>query len=194
MRDLKTLLRALSLAGLVSISGLVLSTNVAWAEEEEKLKQNFKQAEISTVIEAVAKVTGHNFIIDPRVKGKVTLIAPEAMNKDALYETLLTILNVHGYTAVPGENVIKIVPANLARDQLPYRTMGEGQEAWVSEVISVNHIAASKLVAVLRPLVAREGHLVALAESNKLIVTDTVANIKRIKSVLYRVEIGRAHV
>lgn len=188
MRDLKKILRALSLAGLVSISGLVLSSNAAWAEGET-LKQNFKQADISTVIEAVAKVTGHNFIIDPRVKGKVTLIAPEPMNKDALYETLLTILNVHGYTAVPGENVIKIVPANLARDQLPYRGRGEGQEAWVSEVVTVKNVAASKLVAVLRPLVAREGHLVALAESNKLIVTDTVANIQRIKSVLRRVDV-----
>ena len=115
MTNFKTLLRALSLAGMVSFSGSIIFANVAWAQEET-LKQNFKQAEISTVIEAVAKVTGHNFIIDPRVKGKVTLIAPEAMSKDALYETLLTILNVHGYTAVPSGNVIKIVPANLARD------------------------------------------------------------------------------
>ncbi|MBN2865078.1 MAG: type II secretion system secretin GspD [Thiotrichales bacterium] len=173
---------------MVSFSGSIIFANVAWAQEET-LKQNFKQAEISTVIEAVAKVTGHNFIIDPRVKGKVTLIAPEAMSKDALYETLLTILNVHGYTAVPSGNVIKIVPANLARDQLPYRGLDEEKEAWVSEVITVNNVAASKLVAVLRPLVAREGHLVALAESNKLIVTDTVANIQRIKSVLRRVDV-----
>jgi len=188
MTNFKTLLRALSLAGMVSFSGSIVFANVAWAQEET-LKQNFKQAEISTVIEAVAKVTGHNFVIDPRVKGKVTLIAPEAMSKDALYETLLTILNVHGYTAVPSGNVIKIVPANLARDQLPYRGLSEEKEAWVSEVITVNNVAASKLVAVLRPLVAREGHLVALAESNKLIVTDTVANIQRIKSVLRRVDV-----
>jgi len=188
MKNVKAMLRTLSLVGWVSLSSLMFSANNALAEEA-MLKQNFKQADISTVIEAVAKVTGHNFVIDPRVKGKVTLIAPEAMNKDALYQTLLTILNVHGYTAVPGENVIKIVPANLARDQLPYRVKGEGQESWVSEVITVNNVAASKLVAVLRPLVAREGHLVALAESNKLIVTDTVANIQRIKSVLRRVDV-----
>lgn len=188
MKNVKTILRTWSFAGLVSLSSLLVSSNIALAEEG--LKQNFKQADISTVIEAVAKVTGHNFVIDPRVKGKVTLIAPESMNKDALYQTLLTILNVHGYTAVPGENVTKIVPANLARDQLPYRTKADdGSESWVSEVITVKNVAASKLVAVLRPLVAREGHLVALAESNKLIVTDTIANIQRIKSVLRRVDV-----
>ncbi len=169
------------------VSAMLLPANSAYAAEG--LKQNFKDADISTVIEAVAKITGHNFVIDPRVKGKVTLIAPEPMAPDALYETLLTILNVHGYTAIPSDNVIKIVPANLARDQLPYRLPGEGNEAWVSEVITVKNVSASKLVAVLRPLVAKEGHLVALAESNKLIVTDTIANIKRIKKVLARVDV-----
>jgi general secretion pathway protein D len=169
---------------------LFLSAPAALAQEaKDGLQQNFKQAEIATVIEAVAKITGHNFVIDPRVKGKVTLIAPEPMGAEALYETLLTILNVHGYTAVPSGNVIKIVPANLARDQLPYRALGEEREAWVSEVIGVQNVSASKLVAVLRPLVAREGHLVALAESNRLIVTDTVANIQRIKQVLKRVDV-----
>ncbi|MDG6777316.1 type II secretion system secretin GspD [Thiomicrorhabdus sp. zzn3] len=187
MRKLSALFRSLSLAGLLAVSSPLIYSSVVMADEG--LQQSFKQAEISTVIEAVAKITGHNFVIDPRVKGKVTLIAPEPMSPDALYQTLLTILNVHGYTAVPSENVIKIVPANLARDQLPYRHKHEESEAWVSEVISVKNVSASKLVAVLRPLVAREGHLVALAESNKLIVTDTVANIQRIKKVLQRVDV-----
>lgn len=170
------------------VAASILLTHAAHAAEG--LQQNFKEAEIATVVEAVAKITGHNFVIDPRVKGKVTLIAPEAMSADALYETLLTILNVHGYTAVPSDNnVIKIVPANLARDQVPYRASNAEGEAWVSEVIGVNHVSAAKLVAVLRPLVAREGHLVALAESNKLIVTDTTANIQRIKKVLQRVDV-----
>ncbi|MDX1347657.1 MAG: type II secretion system secretin GspD [Thiomicrorhabdus chilensis] len=187
MSKLKAIVMSFSLTSFLVCSSFMLGMNAAYAQEG--LKQNFKQAEIATVIEAVAKITGHNFVIDPRVKGKVTLIAPEPMEPGALYETLLTILNVHGYTAVPSGNVIKIVPANLARDQLPYRAKGEENESWVSEVITVKNVSASKLVAVLRPLVAREGHLVALAESNKLIVTDTVANIQRIKKVLYRVDV-----
>ncbi|WP_373019683.1 type II secretion system secretin GspD [Thiomicrorhabdus sp.] len=187
MNKFKAIVVSFGLAGMMAFSASVMYVTPAYAAES--LKQNFKDADISTVIEAVAKITGHNFVIDPRVKGKVTLIAPEPMEPSALYETLLTILNVHGYTAIPSDNVIKIVPANLARDQLPYRVRGEGNEAWVSEVIGVKNVSASKLVAVLRPLVAKEGHLVALAESNKLIVTDTVANIQRIKKVLARVDV-----
>lgn len=171
----------------VSFALLISSSQLAMAEGS--LKQNFKQADIKTVIEAVAKITGKNFIIDPRVKGKVTFIAPEGMQPKELYDSLLAVLNVYGYVAIPGDGVIKVVPANVARDQIPYRNWNEYDEDWVTEVISVYNVNASKLVAVLRPLVAKEGHLVALAESNKLIVSDTVSNIKRIKSILKRVDV-----
>ena len=176
----------------VALIVLALSMPLAYVgsvQAEGEMKQTFKQVDISTVIESVAKITGRNFIIDPRVKGKVTLLAEEGMAPETLYQTLLAVLNVHGYVAIPGDGVIKIVPANLARDQLPYRNWKENNEDWVTEVISVHNVASTKLVAILRPLVAKEGHLVALAESNKLIITDTVANIKRIKGVLTRVDI-----
>ncbi|WP_296832202.1 type II secretion system secretin GspD [Thiomicrospira sp.] len=168
---------------------LVLLTPGLVVANEPTLKQNFRDAEIATVIEAVAKATGKNFIIDPRVRGKVTLIAPEAMSADALYQTLLAIINVHGFVAVPSGDVIKVIPANLARDQLPYARAQDKGEAWVTEVVKVTHVEASKLVAILRPLVAREGHLVAMADSNRLIVTDTVDGIDRIKAILKQVDI-----
>jgi general secretion pathway protein D len=174
---------------LVMLAMLAPLTYVSSVQAEQEMTQSFKQVDIANVIESVAKITGHNFIIDPRVKGKVTLLAEEGMSPDTLYQTLLAVLNVHGYVAIRGDGVTKIVPANLARDQLPYRTWKETNEDWVTEVISVHNVASTKLVAILRPLVAREGHLVALAESNKLIITDTVANIKRIKEVLKRVDI-----
>lgn len=164
-----------------------------FAQTDEALSEqsfgNFQNVELEKVIEAVAKISGHNFVVDPRVKGKVTLIAPEGMNPQELYQTLLSILSVHGYVAVEAGGVTKVVPANLAKDQLSYRNYKETSEDWVTEVLDVQHVEATKLVAVLRPLVAREGHLVGLAESNRLIITDTVANIRRIKSVLRKVDI-----
>uniref|UniRef100_Q31J27 Type II secretion pathway protein D n=1 Tax=Hydrogenovibrio crunogenus (strain DSM 25203 / XCL-2) TaxID=317025 RepID=Q31J27_HYDCU len=160
--------------------------------EEVTLKQNFQQADIEKVIEAVAKLTGKNFIIDPRVKGKVTLIAPEAMPPEDLYETLLAILHVHGYVAIPGKTAIQIIPANLARDQVPYENPSAQQSDWVTEVITIEKVPATKLVAVLRPLVAREGHLVALSESNRMIVTDSQSNIARLKQVIKRVDVDES--
>ena len=183
---IKTLFQALLVT---TVSFVLLFSSTQSALAEGTLKQNFKQADIKTVIEAVAKITGKNFIIDPRVKGNVTFIAPEGMKPEELYDSLLAVLNVYGYVAIPADGVIKVVPANIARDQIPYRNWTEYDEDWVTEVISIYNVNASKLVAVLRPLVAKEGHLVALAESNKLIVSDTVSNIKRLKSILKRVDV-----
>lgn len=174
----------------IGILSVVLSVGgVTSVVAEGSLKQNFKQVDITTVIEAVAKISGYNIIIDPRVKGKVTFLAPAGMNPDELYQSLLAVLRVHGYAAIEGDNAIKIIPANMARDQFPYRSKSLTNDDWVTEVISVNHVEATKLVAVLRPLVAKEGHLVALSDSNKLIVTDVVSNIKRLKQILKRVDV-----
>ncbi|MCF6253411.1 MAG: type II secretion system protein GspD, partial [Thiomicrorhabdus sp.] len=174
----------------IGVLSLALSVgSVTSAVAQGSLKQNFKQVDITTVIEAVAKISGYNIIIDPRVKGKVTFIAPAGMNPDELYQSLLAVLRVHGYAAIEGDNAIKIIPANMARDQFPYRTSHVTNDDWVTEVIDVKHVEATKLVAVLRPLIAKEGHLVALSDSNKLIVTDVVSNIKRLKHILKRVDV-----
>jgi general secretion pathway protein D len=173
----------------LTIGVLSLALSVGSVMAEGSLKQNFKQVDITTVIEAVAKISGYNIIIDPRVKGKVTFIAPAGMNPDELYQSLLAVLRVHGYAAIEGDNAIKIIPANMARDQFPYRSSHFTNDDWVTEVVDVKHVEATKLVAVLRPLIAKEGHLVALSDSNKLIVTDVVSNIKRLKHILKRVDV-----
>ncbi|BBP42666.1 type II secretion system secretin GspD [Thiosulfativibrio zosterae] len=166
--------------------------NSPLAQNKVQLTQSFQQAELETVIEAVAKLTGKNFIIDPRVKGKVTLYAPEPMAPEDLYETLLSILRVHGFVAIPGKTAIQIIPANTARDQVPYDFKGAEESDWITEVLTVNNVDASKLVAVLRPLVARDGHLVALSDSNKLIITDSLINVERVKTILKRVDVDES--
>ncbi len=174
----------------IGVFSLMVSLgSIHTAMAEGALKQNFKQVDIRTVIEAVAKISGYNIIIDPRVKGKVTFIAPAGMKPSELYQSLLAVLRVHGYAAIEGDSAIKIIPANMARDQFPYRSNDLTNDDWVTEVISVKNVEATKLVAVLRPLIAKEGHLVALSDSNKLIVTDVVSNIKRLKHILKRVDV-----
>ena len=175
--------------------GLNSLANAVTSSESEKvmLKQNFQNVDIRVVIEAISKLTGKNYIIDQRVKGKVTLIAPEPMSADSLNEILLSILRVHGYIAIPGEDAISIIPANLARDRIPFNSnKPTAKDNWVTEVIRIKHISAAKLVAVLRPIVAREGHLVALQESNNLIVTDSIKNIGRIKKIVSKVDVNTA--
>ena len=86
----------------------------------EKVTLNLKNADIGALINTVAEVTDKNFIIDPRVKGKVTVISTRPMEGEELYQIFLSILRVHGFAAVPSGEVIKIVPdVNAKQDGIP---------------------------------------------------------------------------
>ena len=79
-------------------------------QEGATITPNYKDADLSQIIQAVGEVTGKNFIIDPRVNAKVTMLSSTPMSPAAFYEAFLAVLQVYGYVAVPAGKVIKIVP------------------------------------------------------------------------------------
>jgi general secretion pathway protein D len=161
----------------------------AWGQQPAATL-NWKDADIRQVVEAVAAVTGRNFIIDPRVTGRVTLLSPTPLGPDALYEAFLSILQVHGYIAVESGDIIKIIPDATAR-QFP-TAMGtdkaQGPDDLATQVIQVRNVAATQLVALLRPLIPQYGHLVAHAGSNMLVISDRAANLARMVSIIRRID------
>lgn len=156
----------------------------------QELTLNFADADIRTVIEAVAQRTGRNFIIDPRVKGKVTVISQKAMDANALYEVFLSVLKVHGYAAIPGKHATKIVPEVNAKQDAIKTLTGKGRDSdeFVTQVLEVKHVDAAQLVPILRPLVPQRGHLAAYPASNVLIISDSAANIGRIAIIVGRID------
>ena len=158
--------------------------------QEAGITLNWKDADIRIVVEAVSEATGKNFILDPRVTGKVNLLSAEPMSKGAFYEAFLSILQVHGYIAVESGNLIKILPDATAR-QYPTRfgTAGaEGPDDLATEVIQVKNVGATQLVPILRPLIPQNGHMVAHAGSNMLIISDRAANLARMVSIIRRID------
>lgn len=152
----------------------------------EKLTLNLKGADIQAVIDTVAELTGKSFIVDPRVKGKVTIISTRKMSPDDVYQMFLSILDVHGFSAVESNDVVKILPdADAKHASTPNR--GEGDEL-VTQVVEVNNIAAAQLVPILRPLVPPQGHLAAHAQTNTLIISDRAANVARLVRIIGRID------
>ena len=180
MNNLKRIsLRALLLSFALLVSSFTHSQEQTW-------KVNLKDADIRAFVSQVADITGYSFVIDPRVKGKVTVVSNAEMSKDAVYEMFLSVLGVHGFAAIPGTGVIKIVQQNNAKqeasnDALFKRTPNE---QIVTRVIQVNNANALELVPILRPMVAKYGHLAGVAAANALIISDHVANIKRISKII----------
>ena len=157
----------------------------------QNITLNFTEADIRTIIEAVSKYTGLNFIVDPRVKGKVTIISQKPMNADQVYQVFQSVLKVHGFAAIPGKDVIKIVPdVNAKQDAIDTITdlSDLDSDELVTQIIEVKHVNASQLVPILRPLVPQRGHLAAVPLSNVIIISDSANNIQRLAQIIKRID------
>src|SRR5690606_4731263 len=133
-----------------------------------------------------ADITGYSFVIDPRVKGKVTVISNAPMSQDGIYELFLSVLQVHGFAAVPSDGVIKIVQQNDAKQlaESGNYLRSEPSEQLVTRVIQVKNANALELVPILRPMVAKYGHLAGVAAANALIISDHLSNIERMSRIV----------
>ncbi|HEV7984660.1 MAG TPA: type II secretion system secretin GspD, partial [Steroidobacteraceae bacterium] len=157
----------------------------------QRITPNFKDADITQIIEAVSMATGKNFIIDPRVRAQVTMLSSTPMTPDQFYQAFLAILQVHGFVAVPAGNVTKIVPdANMrqyASNDLPDRVSSSSDEM-VTQVLAVQNVNASQLVPVLRPLMPQNAQLSAVTGSNILILSDHASNVNRMMRIIARID------
>ena len=161
-------------------------------EAEETWKINLKNADIREFVTQVSAITGKSFIIDPRVKGDVTIVSNVTMDEDSVYQLFLSVLQVHGFAAVPAGSAIKIVQTVLAKqsgnpDDFVDDLMSQ---ELVTRVISVTNAPSEEMVKVLRPLIPQYGHIAALSEPNVLIISDHASNITRLVEIINRVDIA----
>ena len=184
---LPTLSRARLIVALTVCSLLALPS--AWSQQAT-ITPNYKEADIRQIVEAVGEVTQKNFIIDPRVNAKVTMLSSTPMTPEAFYEAFLSILQVHGYVAVTSGDLIKIVPDATARQYAgPLGTSSSaGADDIVTQVVQVHNVGAAQLVPILRPLIPQYGHLAAHPSSNMLIISYRAANVNRMITIVRRID------
>lgn len=150
---------------------------------------NLQAADISVLIQTVSEITGKSFIVDPRVEGKVTVISGRQMTADQVYEVFQSVLRVHGYAAVPAGDMVKVLPeAVAAQEGGAAKSTGSGIDELVTRVVDVRHVPAQELVNLLRPLMPQQGHMLAHANSNSLVVTDRAGNVDRLVSIISRID------
>jgi len=157
----------------------------------EKLTLNFKGADIHALIATVSELTGRNFVVDPRVKGTVTVVSSAPTRRDALYDVFLSILKVHGFAAIASGDVTKIVPdvsAKMEAGQVSGAELHAPADEVVTVVVPLEHVQAVNLVPILRPLLPQQAHLAAQPDSNMLVVADSSANVERLLRVVRRLD------
>ncbi len=168
---------------------LAAAPPVVQAQVNGAITPNYKDADLTQITEAVAAVTGKTFIVDPRVKAQVTMLSSTPMSPAAFYQAYLSILQVHGFIAVPQGNIIKIMPDTNARQMpgtdLPDNISGTSDEV-VTQVITLRYTNAAMLTPVLRPLISTYGNLAQVG--NQLIITDRAANVSRMLRIMQRLD------
>lgn len=160
-------------------------------ETEQGITLNFQDTDIAGLVTLVAKVTGRNFIVDPRVKGKVTLVSGSPIRVETLYDIFLSVLATYNFAALPSGDLIKIIPANLVK-QNPTPTITEGElprnEQEITYIVTLQHASVNEILPILRPLLPPTAHIAPHAGSNTLILTDRANNIRRVLSLIERID------
>ena len=173
------------LAALALCAVLLAATFARAADEPVTL--NFTNADIDAVVKAVAEITGKSFIVDPRVKGTVTIVSARPIPRTLVYPTLLSALRMQGITAIEGDSVVRIVPeadAKLQGGPVGSGAVTAGGDRLVTQVITLRYESAAQLVNVLRPLITPANTIAAFPSANALVITDYADNLRRLEKVI----------
>lgn len=154
---------------------------------------NLRNADIRAVIAEVSRVTDKNFVIDPRVQGKISIVSSTPMNNDELYQVFLSVLQVSGFAAIPSGNIIKIIPNIDAKTQSSDSQIPPQGDDMMVAVVPVHYVPAEQLVPVLRPLMPQWSSISAYAPSNMLILSGRANNIQSLAQIINQVDSSSAN-
>lgn len=158
--------------------------------QEDSWQINLKEADIEAFISQVADITGKSFVLDPRIKGKVSVVSNEPMSQEGVYELFLSVLQIHGLAAVPAGDVTLVIQQNDVKQagRSLETKAGRNSQELLTKVIMIKNVPALDLVPILRPLVAKYGHLAGVRSANALIISDHAINITRIEEIIERLD------
>ena len=151
-----------------------------------------KNIDIHQFINQISSITGKTFVVDPKLRGQVTVISDAPLDKDGVYELFLSVLRLQNYTAVPSGNLVKIQQSATGKQApgLSGDLASLAPEGLVTRVIRAQNVEATELVKILRPLIPQYGHIGAVVKSNILIISDHADNVARLKKLVKEIDIA----
>ena len=181
---------ALLAAGLacspLPLSAAVNAVTPSASQQEESWTINLKGADIREFIDQVAQISGQTFVVDPRVKGQVSVVSNTALNLGEVYQLFLSVMATHGFSVITQGDQARIVPnAEAKADADSGRAAPDRLE---TRLIQVQHGSATELIPLIRPLIPQYGHLAAVSSANAIIISDRSANIERIEDLLRQLD------
>ncbi len=196
---------------------MLYATSLGYSANTGKITLNFQETDIKAVVQAIGKMTGKTFLLDPRVKGTVDIISSSPVSTSIVYDILITTLRLHGFTAIESNGVTKIVLEALAKHYggpvvknstslrwapiegqdmeptiEPYNGMdkiGISGDRIITQVYPLTHVSAKEVLSTIKPLVGPTSVAMAFQSSNTLLITDYASNIKRLNEIIANLDI-----
>ena len=154
---------------------------------------DFDNVDIRVFIKFVSELTGRNFLLDEKVKGKVTVISPRKIAVDEVYKVFESILEIYGFTTVDAGEVIKVVPALEARGKnMELRLNREAmspEDKIVTQILSLQHASPDEMKKILDPLISKTSIILSYPPTGMLIITDVLSNIKRLQEIVTALDV-----
>ncbi|RJR42024.1 MAG: type II secretion system protein GspD [Desulfobacteraceae bacterium] len=165
-------------------------------ERPKFVTMNFKNVELQSLIKLMSDLTGKNFIVDPSLKGQMTIISPNEISIDEAYQVFLSVLEVHGFTVIESKDVVKVIQAVEAKakglETRAGRKYSRLEDRMITQLMPLKHGDAADFAKFLGPLIPKTGLMVPYPDTNTLIVIDTVSNIDRLHKIVVELDVPGA--
>ena len=171
---------------LLCATGLMPTAHAQKSKATDSAALNFVDAEVQSVIRAVGQYAQVNFVIDPRVKGNITLESEKALTRAQAFSLLASALRMQGYAVVMGDGYAKVVPERDAKLQagLPKTKSAINGNQIVTQIFRLNYESAPNMVTVLKPLISANNAINANPGNNTLVITDYLDNLRRLGKII----------
>lgn len=162
---------------------------------DEMISVNFEGVDIRTVVKTVGDITGINFVIDDGVHGTATVMSPTMIRLGRVYDVLESILEVHGFAAIPAGDIVKVVPkAEAAKRNLWVRVGSDPtqipvNDSVVTQIMPLNYADCGEVSQIIQPLLATDSQMDVYPKTNSIIITDTSSNIHHIARVIQKLDV-----
>ena len=163
-------------------------------QPQKTISMDFDQVDIKVFIKFISELTGKNFVVDDKVRGKVTVLSPSKISVEEAYKVFESVLEVHGFTTVPAGKVIKVVPSVEARQKsVELRKAPEyvprPDDRIITQIMPLLYANAQEVRKLLAPMVSKQGVVIAYDPTDTLIITDFQSNIQRLLSIVEEIDV-----
>ncbi len=143
---------------------------------------NYEDADIKKVSQDIARFAKKTIILDPRVKGKITIYSNASLNSDQVWDVYLRTIQVNGFSSVADNGVVRIVPENEAtRDE---NDVNDEKGNFLTSVIPLVNRSAAEILPMIKPITGRQSHLSSIPSINSILIVDRLSNVERIRALL----------